>query len=204
MSDIVKINIDLNSGAVNIEAASEALDMVFDRLESFLPSLIEARSQFSRDDSESEEDGTFNQNGNGEDGGDKQETFIEQKPKPNAKPKRSASGKAETYKTVDLGLDAGQRQAFKDFYAEKSPVGQSDHVLTVIYWLIKNTGKEYLTKDEIFTGLRTVNEKAPKRLTSVLSNLLLASHIIKDGGNSGLHHIGEDYVERDLPKKKGK
>lgn len=32
MTDIVKINIDLNSGAVNIEAASESLNMIFDRL----------------------------------------------------------------------------------------------------------------------------------------------------------------------------
>ncbi|MBT1063034.1 hypothetical protein KJY73_05570 [Bowmanella sp. Y26] len=202
MSDVVKINIDLNSGAVNIEAASESLDMVFDRLESFLPSLIEAKTQFSN--SNSEEDDADSINGQSESGGDEKKDTSEQKSKSPAKPKRTSSGKAETYKTVDLGLDAGQRQAFKDFYAEKSPSGQSDHVLVVIYWLVKNTGKEYLTKDEIFTGLRTVNEKAPKRLTSVLSNLLLASHIIKDGTNSGLHHIGEDYVERDLPKKKGK
>ena len=56
----------------------------------------------------------------------------------------------------------------------------------------------------MFTGLRTVNEKAPKRLTSVLSNLAISSYIIKSGSNSSLHHIGEDYVERDLPKKKEK
>ena len=153
MSDIVKINIDLNSGAVNIEAASESLNMIFDRLESFLP---------------------------------------------------SSSAKPETFKTVELGLNADERQAFKDFYAEKSPSGQSDHVLTVIYWLIKNTNRESLSKDEVFTGLRTVNEKAPKRLTSVLSNLAISSYIIKSGSNSSLHHIGEDYVERDLPKKKAK
>ncbi|MGO2246469.1 MAG: hypothetical protein ACTH5L_08685 [Halomonas sp.] len=57
MSDIVKINIDLNSGAVNIEAASESLNMIFDRLESFLPSLIDAKSQFSNCEGEGEETG---------------------------------------------------------------------------------------------------------------------------------------------------
>lgn len=202
MSDIVKINIDLNSGAVNIEAASESLNMIFDRLESFLPSLIDAKSQFTNGEAadgdaetgEAKTDSTSEGTG----------VATEPKGKTPAKPKRSSSSKPETFKTVELGLNADERQAFKDFYAEKSPSGQSDHVLTVIYWLIKNTNKESLSKDEVFTGLRTVNEKAPKRLSSVLSNLALSSHITKKGANTGLHHIGEDYVERELPKKKEK
>jgi hypothetical protein len=200
MTDIVKINIDLNSGAVNIEAASESLNMIFDRLESFLPSLIEAKSQFSNRENEDEEAEEVG----GESTDDGSGTPAEPKGNPPTKPKRTSSAKPETFKTVELGLNANQRQAFKDFYAEKSPTGQSDQVLTVIYWLIKNTDKEALSKDEVFTGLRTVNEKAPKRLTSVLSNLALSSQITKNGANSGLHHIGEDYVERDLPKKKAK
>lgn len=199
MTEIVKINIDLNNGAVNIEASDQALDKVFDRLESFLPSLIDAKDQFGT--------GT---NADGEDAD--QDTVDErveseaksgsQSSKPKAKGKKSSSTKPETFKTVELGLSADQRQSFKDFYAEKSPKGQSDHVLTVIYWLIKNTDKESLTKDEIFTGLRTVNEKAPKRLSSVLSNLALASYITKNGADSGIHHIGEDYIEHELPKGK--
>lgn len=200
MSDIVKINIDLNSGAVNIEAASESLNMIFDRLESFLPSLIDAKSQFSNGEDEGEETGEAGE----ENIGERVAEAAEPKGKNPAKPKRTSSSKPETYKTMELGLNADERQAFKDFYAEKSPSGQSDHVLTVIYWLIKNTKRESLNKDEVFTGLRTVNEKAPKRLTSVLSNLAISSYIIKNGPNSSLHHIGEDYVERDLPKKKEK
>ena len=72
---------------------------------------------------------------------------VEPKGKTLAKPKRTSSAKPETFKTVELGLNADERQAFKDFYAEKSPSGQSDHVLTVIYWLIKNTNRESLSKD---------------------------------------------------------
>lgn len=200
MSDIVKINIDLNSGAVNIEAASESLNIIFDRLESFLPSLINAKSQFSNGEGE----GEVTAEGDEENVDEEAVEAVESKGKTSAKPKRTSSGKPETFKTVELGLNADERQAFKDFYAEKSPSGQSDHVLTVIYWLIKNTNRESLSKDEVFTGLRTVNEKAPKRLTSVLSNLAISSYIVKNGSNSSLHHIGEDYVERDLPKKKAK
>lgn len=200
MSDIVKISIDLNNGSVNIEASSESLETIFDRLENFLPSLIDAKSRFPADDSERTGE-TFKPEAEV----DIEELEpVEKNSKPVVKSRKTSSSKPETYKTVELGLDADQRQSFKDFYAEKSPAGQSDHVLTVIYWLIKNTGKEYLTKDEIFTGLRTVNEKAPKRLSSVLSNLGIASYIVKDGVNSGLHHIGEDYIERELPKKKAK
>ncbi|ABN62206.1 hypothetical protein [Shewanella baltica] len=201
MTNIVKINIDLNSGAVNIEAASESLNMIFDRLESFLPSLNDAKNQFSNCDYENAD--TVEVSGESS-SNDEESVSVECNDKAPAKPKRSSSSKPETFKTVELGLDAELRQAFKDFYAEKSPTGQSDHVLTVIYWLIKNTDKEFLSKNEVFTGLRTVNEKAPKRLTSVLSNLALSSYIIKNGANSGLHHIGEDYVERELPKKKAK
>jgi hypothetical protein len=200
MSNIVKINIDLNSGAVNIEAASESLNMIFDRLESFLPSLIDAKTQFSNGEDESGETGEVS----GEISNDESDVSVEPKGKTPDKPKKSPSAKPATFKMVELGLDAEERQAFKEFYAEKSPSGQSDHVLTVIYWLIKNTDKETLNKNEVFTGLRTVNEKAPKRLTSVLSNLALSSYITKNGADSGLHHIGEDYVERELPKKKAK
>lgn len=200
MTDIVKINIDLNSGAVNVEAASESLNMIFDRLESFLPSLIDAKSQFSNGEGGEGEAGE-----GGEEIVDEEAAApVELKGKTPAKPKRTSSAKPETFKTVELGLNADERQAFKEFYAEKSPSGQSDHVLTVIYWLIKNTNRESLSKDEVFTGLRTVNEKAPKRLTSVLSNLAISSYIIKSGSNSSLHHIGEDYIERDLPKKREK
>lgn len=201
MSDIVKIIIDLNNGSINIEAPSEALDKVFDRLESFLPSLIEAREQFEQEfvDTEAENIEEAQQEGGMKSTTDSAET-LPSEPKTSPK-KRSASSKPESLKAVDLGLTADDREEFRQFYQLKKPQGQSQHVLTVIYWLMKNTSKTFLTKDEIFTGLRIVGEKVPKRLISVLSNLAIDSMIIRNKNEFSLHHIGEDFVEHDLPKQ---
>lgn len=192
MVDIIKIQIDLHNGSVSIEASNDSLDKIFDRLESFLPSLIDAREQFSAeiepDPLESVKERVP------KDGSANSDTAKDDK----AKTKGKAT-KPQTFKTVDLGLDEHKRKEFKTFYVGKGPQGQSNHVLTVLYWLIKNTGKDKLSPDEIFTGLRTVNEKVPKRLTSVLSNLAIESKIIRQGGDYGLHHVGEDFVAHELP-----
>ena len=45
MSDLIKIQINLEEGNVLVEAPADALDMVFDRLESFLPKLIEIKEE---------------------------------------------------------------------------------------------------------------------------------------------------------------
>ena len=71
-----------------------------------------------------------------------------------------------------------------------------------MYWLIKEAKKQSLTKDEIYTGLKTVNARIPARISSVLSNLMLDGKVIPDGGKYALHHTGEDYVVYDMPEKK--
>lgn len=193
MGNIVKINIDLHTGAVAIESPDEALDRVFDHLESFLPSLIDAKAEFDVD-LPSEEQSPEQR---------REEAAVQEPPAQPDKPKRKRSpGKPESFKAVDLALDSAKRDTFKSFYASKAPKGQSQQVLAVIYWLLKNTDRSELTADEIFTGLRTVGEKVPKRLTSVLSNLTIDSMIIRKDGRFTLHHIGEDFVEHDLPAKK--
>ena len=110
--------------------------------------------------------------------------------------------KTESYKTVDFGLEQAQRTAYREFYERKHPTNQSQQVLVAMYWLIKEAGKPSLTKDEIYTGLKTVNTRIPARISSVLSNLLLDGKVISDGGKYTLHHTGEDFVVYDMPKKK--
>ncbi|MBW8457236.1 MAG: hypothetical protein K0M58_02155 [Thiobacillus sp.] len=199
MTEQVKISISLATGEVTIEAPASALSEVFDRLESFVPRLREI-AESAREHEEPSPD-TPKELGSG---------VVTPAPSAHAEPvkqppqkkARGGSGKNESYKAADLGLTPDQRIAFKEFYASKAPDNQSDQVLVVIYWLIQNTGREKVTMDEIFTGLRTVGEKIPKRISSVLSNLALASHISKESNEPRLLHIGEDHVMHSLPKPK--
>lgn len=203
MSEQVKINLNISTGEVCIEAPVDALESIFDRLESFLPRLVtESVNESQAKDGPPAQDEVTQEHVTDDN------TESTSKPKQKTKVKKASpkanSTKPESYKTVDLGLSQDQRLEFKSFYEAKDPGNQSDHILVVIYWLIKNTNRTKLTIDEIFTGLRTVGEKVPKRITSVLSNLSLASYITKENNEPTLLHIGEDYIDHDLPKKKEK
>lgn len=199
MTEQVKISISLATGEVTIEAPASALSEVFDRLESFVPRLREiAESAREHEESVVESGGAPKTSV----APVSQSPCVEAPKQPTAKRQKGGSGKSESYKAVDLGLTPEQRTAFKEFYTSKAPDNQSDQVLVVIYWLIENTGRQKVTMDEIFTGLRTVGEKIPKRISSVLSNLALAAHISKENNEPKLLHVGEDHVMHNLPKMK--
>lgn len=117
------------------------------------------------------------------------------------KHKTPPTKKAERLRVVDLGLSSEQRDALREFYKQKAPAGQNDHVLTVMSGLNKDLGSSPLSRDQIFTGLHTVNERVPKRLQSVLSNLMLDGLVLRVGDGYVMHPTGEDHVEKDLPAK---
>ena len=199
MTEQVKISISLSTGEVTIEAPSSALGEIFDRLESFVPRLREIAQ--SAKEHESESDG-------GDSGeGDNQPVAKAAEPATGAgrksKAGKGSSGKPESYKAVDLKLTPEQRAAFKEFYNSKAPETQNDQLLVVMYWLLQNTDREKVTMDEIFTGLKTVDAKIPKRISSVLSNLAIGAYISKENNEPKLLHVGEDHVLHNLPKKKG-
>lgn len=188
MSDNVKIQIDLQSGSVLIEAPADSLDRIFDRLALFIPAIAESHKA-GADEQENQEAPTSHD-----------DRHVEQKPKAPSKPKATRK-RAETYKPVELGLSGEQRQAFKEFCAEKKPSSQNDQALVIMYWLSKEAGKESLTREEIYTGFRTTGLRVPGRISSVLSNLMLEGAVISEGGTYRLHHTGEDRVTYDLPTK---
>lgn len=117
---------------------------------------------------------------------------------------RSGSGvRRETYNTLDLGLDEGKRKALRDFYASKKPHTQNDQVLTLMFWLAKEADITEFTDDQIYSALRIVNERIPKAIGSVMRSLKGDGMLIPKGkGSYSLHHIGEDYVNLDLPREK--
>lgn len=199
MTEQAKISICLSTGEVTIEAPSSALGEIFDRLESFVPRLREIAQSAKEHESQTA-------------GGDSSEGDAQPVVKAGelatgaskkSKAGKGSSGKPESYKAVDLKLTQDQRAAFKEFYNSKAPETQNDHILVVMYWLLQNTDREKVTMDEIFTGLRTVDAKIPKRISSVLSNLAIGAYISKENSEPKLLHVGEDHVLHNLPKKKG-
>lgn len=197
MSEQVKISISLATGEVTIEAPASALSDIFDRLESFVPRLSKV-SESTRTHEESSDTEDVTQVDQTTDSKQADTTTTTKKPKAG----KGSSGKSESYKAVDLKLTPEQRAAFKEFYVSKAPETQNDHVLVAMYWLLQNTGREIVTMDEIFTSLRTVGEKIPKRISSVLSNLAIGAFISKENNGSKLLHVGEDHVLHNLPKQK--
>ena len=131
--------------------------------------------------------------------------YLGEDKKPNqksTKKKKNNNSKTESFKVVDLGLEQAKRTAYREFYEEKKPSNQNQQILVAMYWLIKEVHKQYLSKDDIYTGLKTVNARVPARISSVLSNLMMDGKVISDEGKYTLHHTGEDYVVYDLPEKK--
>ena len=205
MADNVRIQIDLHTGTVQVEAPPDAVEGIFDRLEGFLPHLAEARHRGDvRSDGNSpnvtEREERSAEAAEGAEGAEDEEELSHNGGRSARKTtRRSKGGKPESFSVVDLKLTDAERGAFRAFYESKKPHGQSQQVLVVAYWLTHDGGRSEVTKNEIFTGLRTVGARIPTRLTSVVTNLVLEGRLVRSGKNVKVHHVGEDFVVHELP-----
>jgi folylpolyglutamate synthase/dihydropteroate synthase len=200
MSENVGIKINIKDGNIEIQAPVESLEMIFDKLGAFIPKFADAQTMMVDSD---HKDTVVDEEKQPENAINVIQEKQSKEEKTVKKEKSSASKKKETYKTVELNVSSEKRDEFREFYKVKNPSSQNDQVLTVMYWLAKHANKPITNKDEIYTGLRTVNERIPGRISSVLSNLRIEGKVVLEGNGTGyrLHHTGEDYVERDLPKE---
>src|SRR5262245_55160930 len=188
MSESVKLEIDLSSGKIQVECAATSLDAVLQKVEGLLPKLSTAKGAV-----------VFPKPAPLRDAGSTTSVSAQLGDKP-TRPKR----KAGVYEMVRLGLTMDQARALNDFYKEKNPKSQNDQILVVMYWLAQELDRKVVDADEIFTAIRNVaNAKAPARIESVMSNLVMDNKAARDGnGKIRLTHIGEDYVTKDLPAGK--
>lgn len=204
MAEPVKIRVDLATGTIEVEADASKIDAIFDRLDAFIPRLSEVYGS-PRDKS-----GDFTKSGGAlskisgkEQSESSYANVTEQKGEPR-KASKNSKGK-EVYSVVDLGLDEGQRQSLRDFYASKQPKSQNEQVAVLMDWLKREGGKETATWNDIFTAFRTVNVKSPAKISSVLGNMVGLSWVQNVGGGKyALIHVGEDHVKFDLPKAQKK
>ena len=196
----VRVHLILGKVEVEIESPQESLEMVFDRVAKLIEVLPDSAPSVERTVEQPDSEPPQMEPATRVNSAAASPVTRADEPD-QRKHKSLPARKPEHLYTVDLGLSPEQRESFREFYKQKAPDGQNDQVLTVMRWLTKNLGSPHLSRDQIFTGLRTVDEKAPKRLGSVLSNLHVLGFILIDKDGYVMHHTGEDHVDKNLPAK---
>ena len=201
MTESVRVQIDLSAGAVEVEAPVEAVDTIFEKLEDFIPQLAEA---YKSEVKIMPEDDVLDETSDYDDSLNAQGT--EEKASANGKRNRtrkSGNKRTENYNLVELKLDEGQRNDFRQFYNDKNPTAQNPQVLVIMFWLAKNADHKTLNAHEIYTGFRILDARVPAKISSVLGNLVGKGTIKNEGGGKySLTHVGEDFVAYQLPAKK--
>lgn len=196
MSDPVQIKIDLNNGAVEVSAPLEAIDTIFARLESFVPLMVRAHGQRSAHSNQTEQNSELNSS----DDSEAPSAEIERNAK-GATKKKGSKGAKETYKMVEFTMDESKRERYRAFYNSKTPNGQNDQTLVVMYGLSANAGLQAVDKNEIYSGFRLIEGvSVPGKISSVLGNLVGGGFVQNvSSGKYKLTHVGEDRVKLKLP-----
>ncbi len=193
MTENVKVNIDFTTGNVGIDCPEPAFEGILNQVVEALPKLAALRSVQKANvaaQSQAQQLPPSHPVDN------REGTAAEKRP-----PKRTPT---PVYKMTDLGVDDDIKRAFKKFFEAKKPKNQNDQVLLCAYWLNKTVGRETFTDDDVFTALRSAGAlKIPGRIESVISNLKLENKLAGERGKYKITHIGEDFVNNDLPPKGG-
>jgi len=187
MTDNVKVNIDVSTGNIGIDCPEAAFEGILNRVVELLPKLAAFRSAQKPNGAAGAQDPPPAQLV------DPGETAAAGKRLPKRTP-------APIYKMTDLGVDDDIKRTFKKFFEAKKPKNQNDQVILCAFWLNKTVGRETFTDDDIFTALRSAGApKIPGRIESVISNLKLENKLGGERGKYRITHIGEDFVNNDLP-----
>lgn len=103
-----------------------------------------------------------------------------------------------TYELLNLGLSAGERAQFKDFWAHHDHSVNMDKAVLTAYWLKANKGITDFTAAHLFTMLRTIEETVSFDLEGAITNAKNKKDFFVSGEGKGvytLYHIGEDHVK---------
>lgn len=188
MAENVKVNIDVSAGTVAVECPEAALEGILTRVAEFIPKLIAPRG------APTPRDGAQPPPQQRPTGPDESET--------GGAGKRAPKRKTSVYKMTELGADDDAKRSFKKFFEGKKPKSQNDQLLLCAFWVNKTLARDTFTDDDVFTALRAAGApRIPTRIESVISNLKLENKLVGDRGKYKITHIGEDFVNNDLPPK---
>ncbi len=120
------------------------------------------------------------------------------------KTKKTINSAKATYSIIDLGLDEGQRQDFKQYILSFSSLNNMDRAVIIAYRLNQYDVIE-INENTIFTALRIAGLPTSYDLKGSLSNGKSFKNYYVPGNTPGmykLHHLGEDRAKQ-LEKDRG-
>ena len=120
------------------------------------------------------------------------------------KAKKTVNSAKATYGIVDLGLNEGQRQDFKQYLLSFPSVSNMDRAVLIAYKLTQYDVTEF-NENTIFTALRIAELPASYDLKGSLNNGKSIKNYYVLGDTTGmykLHHLGEDRA-KELEKARG-
>lgn len=132
-----------------------------------------------------------------------------------SRPARSAARVKKAFPTLavvkNLNLRPPEKQAFRDFYAEKRPKTQFDQIVVALYYLQKTLELQNITPEHIYTCYQDINAsppadlpkiKIPNDLPQVIRNCANRKRWVSgDSSSLMLTQPGETAVVHNLPPR---
>lgn len=199
---IIKLEIDVKTGSICVEADSESFDGVMERAESLLDKFKKVESsqssannthQQSAPQTQKNEDSTSHLDTNG---------IPINDDKPKAKRRRAGGGKTANWKMVDDLLDETGRQELNSFFEQKAPKNQNEQVAVLIVKLKELTNRDRFDGNDLHTAFQIVGKKTPANLTAVFGNMTGFGFGKSEDKKFVPNFKCDDFVKYDLPKVK--
>lgn len=106
----------------------------------------------------------------------------------------------------DLDLKPSEGSSFQQFVDEKRPGSHSDRCVVAAYYLSRVLNKDAVSLSDVFTCYKTMKWRTPADLRNTLSSIASKSRALDTSNMDAIEvtTIGENLVEHDLPRSKGK
>lgn len=113
-------------------------------------------------------------------------------------------GRIGSFEPVKFDLSEEKERALRDFVAQKAPVEQNHQVAVAMMKGEEILGRPGFEYNEIYTLMRLGGIKPlPKALDVVLGRMATDNWVSKDGKLFSMKFVGRDFVDENLPPKKG-
>lgn len=127
----------------------------------------------------------------------------------NAPVRKRGSGPKRDYNAgieliSDLNFRPDGKSTLREFFAEKSPKGDMEQVLVVIYYMQNMMSQTAIGPGHVRTALKDVNQPLPADLRSTLRNMKKGKAWLSWSKVDAMQvtTIGENHVEHDMPARK--